>query len=102
MRHVLTRLLEDADIDVVGEVGNAIEAIDAMRFLRPDVLVLDISLSGMSGVAAMPALREASPASRIVVCTAFGVAHAEVEAGGAFALVDKADLAKMGDVLASL
>jgi DNA-binding NarL/FixJ family response regulator len=103
MRHVLTHMLDDAGFDVVGEVANAVEAIDVVRFLRPDVIVLDVSLAGLSGVDALPALREASPDSQVVVCTAFGASHnKQVEAGGAVALLDKADLSKMGDVLAGV
>src|SRR3954468_12290980 len=57
--------------EVVAAVGTAAEAIAICRRLKPDLLVLDIKLPDQTGVAAVPDIRRASPATRILLCTAF-------------------------------
>ncbi|MDX6665985.1 MAG: hypothetical protein QOG68_2191 [Solirubrobacteraceae bacterium] len=64
-------LEEDADLEVVGEAGDARSGIDEVARLQPDVVVLDLSMPGMDGLEAIPRLREAAPASSIVVFSGF-------------------------------
>ena len=64
-------LEEDTDLHVIGEAGSAREGIEAVRALRPDVMLLDLSMPGMDGLEAIPELREASPATAIVVFSGF-------------------------------
>lgn len=64
-------LEEDAELKVVGEAGSAQEAIDAIPGLRPDVLLLDLSMPGMDGLEAIPLLRTAAPSTAIVVFSGF-------------------------------
>jgi DNA-binding NarL/FixJ family response regulator len=62
------RLLIDGlpDFEVVGEVGDGLEAIEATRTLQPDLALLDISMPRMSGLEAAMAIRTASPATRVI------------------------------------
>jgi DNA-binding NarL/FixJ family response regulator len=73
MRDLIARELTRSDrpYDVVAAVGTAAEAISVCRRLKPDLLVLDIKLPDQTGVAAVPDIRRASPATRILLCTAF-------------------------------
>jgi DNA-binding NarL/FixJ family response regulator len=64
-------LEEDAELSVVGEAGNATDAIAAVGDLRPDVVLLDLSMPGMDGLEAIPRLREISPDTSIVVFSGF-------------------------------
>jgi len=57
------------DMAVVGEAGTLQEAIDAGAKLLPDVVVLDLSMPGGSGIAGVQRLREAAPQARILVLT---------------------------------
>src|SRR5881409_1837942 len=64
-------LEEDASLRVVGEAGDAQTAIDQAGSLRPDVMLLDLSMPGMDGLEAIPRLGEATPEMAIVVFSGF-------------------------------
>ena len=72
VRQGLVATLDDeADFEVVGAASSAEEAVGLVQRQRPEVVLLDLELPGMSGVEAIPRLREASPESRILVFTAY-------------------------------
>jgi two-component system, NarL family, response regulator NreC len=67
VRSGLRLLLEqEKDIHVVGEAGNVDEALRELERLAPDIVLLDVVMPGMSGVEAVPRLREAAPESKIL------------------------------------
>ena len=53
--------------EVVGEAGDGKKAIDLYRQLRPDVLLLDVTMPGMDGIATLRLLRAEFPAARVVM-----------------------------------
>lgn len=65
------RLLVDAqaDMKVVGEAGTLVEAMDVAAKLEPDIITLDLSMPGASGVSTVEALRRAAPKCRLIVVT---------------------------------
>ncbi|NDY42949.1 response regulator transcription factor [Dissulfurirhabdus thermomarina] len=70
LRAGLRLLLEAApDMEVVGEAGEAGEALSMIRDARPDVVLLDISLPGTSGLELVSRIRSLSPDSRILILT---------------------------------
>ncbi|MBK8739710.1 MAG: response regulator transcription factor [Betaproteobacteria bacterium] len=69
-RRGLTSLLSrDAQFQVVGDAADAGEAQRRAQELQPDVILLDNHLPGVHGVDALPALRDAAPAARILMLT---------------------------------
>lgn len=69
-RRGLTALLErDPQFEVVGDAGDAGEAQRRAQQLQPDVILLDNHLPGVTGVAALPALREAVPGACVLMLT---------------------------------
>jgi two-component system response regulator NreC len=55
------------DIEVVGEAGNAKDAIFRARALKPDVILLDVVMPGQSGIEALPALLKEAPDTKVLV-----------------------------------
>ena len=60
-------LEDDPRIQVVGEAEDAITCVRELPDARPDVLVLDLRMPGVTGLEAVPEIRGASPDTRIVV-----------------------------------
>ncbi|HEX2435800.1 MAG TPA: response regulator transcription factor [Solirubrobacterales bacterium] len=70
VRSALRMLLEaEDDFEVVAEAGDADAAVRYVRGHKPEVLVLDLNMPGGSSLERVPAIREASPGTQIVVLT---------------------------------
>ena len=64
IRHVLS---SDGGFDVVGEATNGAQAVTLAEELRPDVVVLDLSMPELSGLDAAARIRERVPGARVLV-----------------------------------
>ena len=65
----LVSLLKEHDFDVVGAVGDGHELIDAARRLRPDVIVTDLSMPGLSGLDVLARLKPSASTAGSIVLT---------------------------------
>ena len=65
----LVQLLEERGIVVVGESGLAVDGIRLVGELHPDVALMDLSLPGMSGIAATQRLSASAPLVKVLVLT---------------------------------
>jgi two-component system, NarL family, response regulator NreC len=71
-RDGLRRLLEsEPDFEVVGEASDAIEALDKVRELQPDVVLMDIGMPGMSSFEAARLMEKNFPATRLIFLTMY-------------------------------
>jgi DNA-binding NarL/FixJ family response regulator len=75
----IVRLLTD-HFDVVGTVGDGSDLIEAAKRLHPDVIVLDISMPGISGLEVLRRLHSLQSAPRVVVLTMHAEARFAAEA----------------------
>jgi DNA-binding NarL/FixJ family response regulator len=90
VRRSLSEVLSDErGVTVVGECEDGSEVVDAVLRLRPDVVLMDLSMPVMSGLAATEALRAAHLEPRVVVLSAEDAARHTVAAAGADALLTK-------------
>lgn len=69
VRSAIRQALQAPDIEVVGEAANAEEALEMAPMLRPDLLLLDIDLPGLSGIEAVRELAPRLPDTKIVMLT---------------------------------
>ena len=60
------------DVEVVGEAADGAAAVDAAERHAPDVVLLDLAMPRLDGVAALKVLRERVPDARVLVLTSFG------------------------------
>ena len=96
MRLGLVALLKtQRNLNVIGNVGDGESALDFVKRAKPDVIIMDLMMPGMSGVETTRRLLEIDPSLHILILTTYGtaddLAHA-LEAGARGALLKTADL----------
>src|SRR5437764_14139784 len=81
----------DARFVVAGEAANGVDAIAKTRELRPDLVLLDLVMPEMSGLEALPHIRQAAPDADVVVLSTLESSRmGDVAiAGGACAYIEK-------------
>ena len=99
VRETIRPLLVEAGFETIREATLATEAISLAEMTQPDVIVLDLSLPGMSGLQAIPILRLVSPRSAVVVFSAYDIWRDACVDAGASAYVDKSDLQALDETL---
>ena len=72
MRLTIKQILEAHGHSVAGEAENGIEAIKKYPIVKPDVVILDITMPDMDGIEALKRLKELDPAAKIIICSAVG------------------------------
>src|SRR5919204_3436309 len=85
-RAALVGLLEQHDFPVVGEAADGEEAVERAREAQPDLVLLDLTMPGCSGLEALPRVRAAAPGCEVVILTASGTEEnllAAIRAGAA-------------------
>jgi two-component system, NarL family, response regulator LiaR len=60
-----------ADIEVVGQASDGIQALEIIRQAKPNVVLLDMVMTGLDGLATIPRIKEIAPNVRILVVTGF-------------------------------
>jgi DNA-binding NarL/FixJ family response regulator len=84
------RLSDEDDLTIVGVCEDGCEVVEAAERLRPDVVVMDVSMPVMDGLAATEALRAVDPGARVIMLTGEGAAaRPGAAAAGARAVVPK-------------
>ncbi|WP_455616077.1 response regulator [Eisenbergiella sp.] len=72
MRRVIRKNLEECGYQEIAEAADGKEALELYRQLKPDLVLLDITMPGMSGLEVLEELHRESPEARVVMCSAVG------------------------------
>ena len=62
---------QEAELEVVAEAASGVEAIEAFRVHRPDVVLMDLRMPEMEGVEAVSRIRQIDPHAKVVVLTTY-------------------------------
>jgi two-component system response regulator DesR len=69
----LAALLDlEEDLQVIGRAGDGASALDLVQVLKPDVLVSDIEMPGLTGIDVAARLKASGASTRVVIVTTFG------------------------------
>ena len=63
--------LAEKDMEIVGEVGSGAAAIAAVEELKPDVVIMDVAMPGMSGIEATQQIKKAYPDTAVLALTMY-------------------------------
>jgi DNA-binding NarL/FixJ family response regulator len=106
VRERLVGLLREVPgVSVVGETGDVAGTLEALRRLRPTVLVLDLSMPGGSGLTVLQQVRKEQIQSKVIVLTNYSSAEYEkvARARGASAFLNKStEFMKVADLVREL
>ena len=79
IRGMLTRAFGDApEIEVVASLYNGLQAVEQIKSLDVDVVILDVEMPEMGGIEALPKILANSPQSRVIMCSTLTLHNAEV------------------------
>ncbi len=66
---VRSSLLQYDDIEFIGEAENGMQLLSLIKFLKPDVILLDIQMPIMDGIASLPEVKKVLPDAKIIMLT---------------------------------
>lgn len=77
---VQKEVLEKGGFTVIGEASDGIEVVEMYKKLKPDVVIMDITMPRMDGLNAMRAILRMDSNARIIICSALGQQQLIIEA----------------------
>ncbi|MCI8314093.1 MAG: response regulator [Lachnospiraceae bacterium] len=72
MRMTIKKMLEAHGHSVIGEAGNGVEAVKKYVEIKPEVVLLDITMPEMNGVEALKRIKEVDAKAKVIICSAMG------------------------------
>ncbi len=80
MRMMQKEMLTKHGYEIVGEAADGVEAVKKYQELKPDIIVLDITMPYMNGLEAMEKILDFDSNARIIICSALGQQQLIIEA----------------------
>jgi len=79
-RMIQREILTERGYSIVGEAADGVEAVRKFQSLKPDVVLLDITMPNMNGLEAMRKIFSINPKAKVIMCSAMGQQSLIVEA----------------------
>lgn len=80
MRMMIKDILTKNGYNIAGEAENGIKAIEKYAETKPDLVLMDITMPEMDGIAALKKIRELDGAANVIMCSAMGQQAMVIEA----------------------
>ena len=72
MRMMIKDILTKNGYNVAGEAENGLKAVEKYNELKPDLVLMDITMPEMDGIQALKKIKESDPAATVIMCSAMG------------------------------
>ncbi|MDF2879745.1 MAG: two-component system response regulator [Clostridiaceae bacterium] len=72
MRMIIKKILEQKGIKVVEEAINGYDAIEKYKKFKPEVVTMDLTMQGISGIETVESILKYDPNAKIIICSAMG------------------------------
>ncbi len=72
MRMMIRDILTKNGYNVAGEAKDGLEAIDKYNQVKPDLVLMDITMPEMDGICALKKIKEKDPGAQVIMCSAMG------------------------------
>ena len=72
MRMMIKDILTKNGYVVVGEAENGLKAVEKYNETKPDLVLMDITMPEMDGIAALKKIKEGDPGAMVIMCSAMG------------------------------
>ena len=80
MRMMIKDILTKNGYNIVGEAENGAKAVEKYAELKPDLVLMDITMPDMDGIQALKKIKEIDPNANIIMCSAMGQQAMVIEA----------------------
>lgn len=72
MRKMISQILEENGMEIVGEAGTGSKAVECYKELKPDLVTMDIIMPEMNGIDAVREIVAGDAQAKIIMCSALG------------------------------
>jgi len=105
MRRMISEILVENGMEIVGEADTGAKAIERYKELRPDLVTMDIIMPEMNGIDAVRKIVEHDAQAKIVMCSALGqqaLVQDAIAAGAKDFLIKPFNAARVVEVIAKV
>lgn len=80
MRMMIKDILTKNGFEIAGEAVNGLDAVDKYKELKPELVIMDITMPEMDGIQAVKEIKSIDPNAKIIMCSAMGQQAMVIEA----------------------